>query len=267
MIRMWYHPLRNLITPHGDRKPCNVARELTVIASFSLPLMGIENTRRRCGRSPEQTGSLPLMGIENTVKAGRRRDAGGDSLPLMGIENQCPVVSGTIAANGSLPLMGIENVPAGLLSTAIKGTSLPLMGIENFAEAGGSNNLDLDNSLPLMGIENLRRRPVADTGWSDLITPHGDRKPAPATAAAQQPTKAHYPSWGSKTPDPSRSPKGRHQTHYPSWGSKTSAMIRSPPRHNTTHYPSWGSKTFLLAAYPASVAHSLPLMGIENSRK
>ena len=145
------------------------------------------------------------------------------------------------------------------------GFSLPLMGIENDAARATAVTRD-DGSLPLMGIENRE---------------HRHRRPgAPA---------AHYPSWGSKTLRIPRSRPTRETAHYPSWGSKTTSTspIRIAPSGSL---PLMGIENAVAGAgvdtvYPLITPHgdrkqadaghlqvrelltSLPLMGIENTRR
>ena len=62
--RASYSSRRPLITPHGDRKRAPLPGGAAAPGG-SLPLMGIENERRRTATPDGRTSSLPLMGIEN----------------------------------------------------------------------------------------------------------------------------------------------------------------------------------------------------------
>ena len=53
----------------------------------------------------------------------------------------------------------------------------------------------LPTSLPLMGIVNAKQK-TDELDAETLITPHGDRKLAPAPGSATV-SATHYPSWGS----------------------------------------------------------------------
>ena len=97
------------------------------------------------------------------------------------------------------------------------------------------------DSLPLMGIGNPR---VARQGAPvlDLITPHGDWKPA-CGASGRSCARSHYPSWGLETDRPAGLSHAT-SSHYPSWGLETSTRTRIARSQSSD---------------------SLPLMGIGNS--
>ena len=82
--RVRFQPLlaRHLITPHGDRKPPVRVLQLRRARGDSLPLMGIENTKK--DRPSDGAGhvipSLPLMGIEN-IGSGLHDSAAARRLP------------------------------------------------------------------------------------------------------------------------------------------------------------------------------------------
>ena len=77
-----------LITPHGDRKPLDMANILLRWAWLSLPLMGIGNVAPVVlMRNALGIGSLPLMGIGNKSKGCEKCRYSTCSLPLMGIGN------------------------------------------------------------------------------------------------------------------------------------------------------------------------------------
>ena len=105
----------------------------------------------------------------------------------------------------------------------------------------------------------------------ELITPHGDRERCLAIISTRIVFMAHYPSWGSGTPEQSTStadPQTRKDgnslplmgignmlmnpfapaavtSHYPSWGSGTPRSgCWWHYRHVGSHYPSWGSGTY-----------------------
>ena len=54
-------------------------------------------------------------------------------------------------------------------------------------------------SLPLMGIGNHADAHGSRAVGTVLITPHGDRKPAPDRRLIGAAARTHYPSWGSET--------------------------------------------------------------------
>ena len=117
--------------------------------------------------------------------------------------------------------MGIENFTQNDQSSPRRSSSLPLMGIENLeARRLGAEHRAVVVSLPLMGIENLKRE--------------------------------HPSYWRTD------------EAHYPSWGSKTPQNAETDTSETYAHYPSWGSKTSTRQAGATSGCASLPLMGIEN---
>ena len=143
------------------------------------------------------------------------------------------------SGQSSLPLMGIGN-------SNERGTTDKFTGLAHYPSWGSETVLDRDgqnvigNSLPLMGIGNgqvfqaVGRRNV-------LITPHGDRKPAPRRIRC-----------------------ATRRTHYPSWGSETTWQPPSAHTEATSHYPSWGSETGRAKRISRTRWSSLPLMGIGN---
>ena len=216
---------------------------------------------------------------------GRRED---DSLPLMGIENDCAGCEARSATRFSLPLMGIENSRWPLTMICWRSCSLPLMGIENVRclhqrEVHGSELITPHGdrkhassalaasrpflaSLPLMGIENLFVAARVSTSAS-LITPHGDRKLVGAVGEGYRLRDLITPHGDRKPRIPVDIEAPDPVTHYPSWGSKTRPIISSarPPR--TLSLPLMGienSRRTIFSIRPFS--SSLPLMGIENAR-
>ena len=92
-----------------------------------------------------------------------------------------------------------------------------------------------------MGIGNASYATEATDTITDLITPHGDRKPPRSRRSRSPPAKLITPHGDRKHRRPAR------------WR-----------RWPCTHYPSWGSETpgTLITVNPGDV--SLPLMGIGN---
>ena len=207
----------SLITPHGDRKPSDIVT-FTDTEEGSLPLMGIENGRARCGGRSAPLGSLPLMGIENRRSCSRRQRCRLTSLPLMGIENRSTRCCERAGFSTHYPSWGSKTVVAAVAALPCDRLITP-HGDRKLRRADrqrrprdrahypswGSKTADADIlcgecwiSLPLMGIENLRRR-----------------------AAPWRPDRPHYPSWGSKTRRRRLPVRCLRSAHYPSWGSKT----------------------------------------------
>ena len=101
-----------------------------------------------------------------------------------------------------------------------------------------------DCSLPLMGIENLSAEYRAWRDRTQLITPHGDRKPAALRLLAC--------CW--------------RPSHYPSWGSKTDVGAGVADRAAVNSLPLMGIENASTAYRWSPASSSLPLMGIENLR-
>ena len=196
--RVRYCVLVRLITPHGDRKRGHNDWAWPG-RGCSLPLMGIGNSVHTM-QDAQHSASLPLMGIGNktgvsTMPALRRKthypswgsETGSGSFdysrirrthyPSWGSETKMRSCTAWTDADGSLPLMGIGNCLFRLPGKQVIRVSLPLMGIGN----------------PCHGIDII----LVDIM---LITPHGDRKPRNSTVQSPGFMYAHYPSWGSETP-------------------------------------------------------------------
>ena len=73
--------------------------------------------------------------------------------------------------------MGIVNALSGRASMMLRENSLPLMGIVNGSMCWYCAATAV-SSLPLMGIVNRDHDAQTASRWSQLITPHGDRKRA-----------------------------------------------------------------------------------------
>ena len=187
--------------------------------------------------------SLPLMGIGNArVVAQARRPAICLITPHGDRKRQtAPRIARSVSYCHSLPLMGIGNFRARSVMTEMtRASHYPSWGSETIVPVGRVR--PAMSSLPLMGIGNLvpaRPRIVAH----QLITPHGDRKPADGG----QQRDAHRDLI---TPHGDRKPDCGHPT----------------PRHRcASHYPSWGSETQEVPQSDGTIAtFSLPLMGIGN---
>ena len=209
---------------------------------------------------------------EITSTTVRRSSAGRGRSPSVPPQQKPEHSSGDAASLSSSPLKGIGHTSLPMPATFIPSFSLPLMGIGNRQGVLRPRVRDRHRvSLPLMRIgthdQALRPRLLI----LDLITPHGDRKPAwrrrRAMPAPSRPP--HYPSWGSETctthgtrratssslplmgignvhpgsPDGSRRANQLITPH----GDRKLAGRRSGPRHDASrprsHYPSWGSET------------------------
>ena len=296
---------RDLITPHGDRKPSADAG-IAAGERGSLPLMGIGNGHGGSNartfvdglitphgdRKPRRMSppisriprSLPLMGIGNCTGDRRGSRGGAPHYPSWGSETSRRHSASHPARELITPHGDRKRALAEALEASVE-RSLPLMGIGNSVQSA-SYPANSTVSLPLMGIGNPTARP-----------------PSPSTA------RAHYPSWGSET-IVIHAPGGDADDSLPlmgignnPWSNRTGNPLISlplmgignpPPRRSSRaptppHYPSWGSETDRLAGGPGLAVElitphgdrkradvcrfarhhsfSLPLMGIGNRHR
>ena len=168
-----------LITPHGDWKPLEISRTEEQ-SLYSLPLMGIGNTRGEDGTIQVEHFSLPLMGIGNSTLRDRGLAVSGGSLPLMGIGNPVQLVVVVKLVNLITPHgdwkrdRGCEHTAAvGALITPHGDWKQPLL---------RSQLLSKRSHYPSWGLETVRCR-LCVAPVHGLITPHGDWKRAPRGTA------------------------------------------------------------------------------------
>ena len=166
-----------LITPHGDRKPVWGIGEGRHLMP-SLPLMGIGNMLTLRPGFHIRNFSLPLMGIGNKGVISRISRTGeplitphGDRKPARLTGRYGRICLLLITPHGDRKPRRLRGLPRG------RPVSLPLMGIGN-PDSRRSVSARRLRSLPLMGIGN--------GCWRACYGGH---------------ETAHYPSWGSKTPE------------------------------------------------------------------
>ena len=230
---------RDLITPHGDRKPVSPVSS-TTCCPISLPLMGIENI---LVVHRDDSAGLGLI-----TPHGDRKPAGPGGGPV------APATA-LITPHGDRKHDDERHH---------KGDDQNLItphGDRKHQCTAGRTPPGGRFSLPLMGIENRyqawpRERPSHYPSWGSKTRYRGAR---PA-----QPSTTHYPSWGSKTCRWPAVRPSRLLSHYPSWGSKTGHQRQGALALRAPHYPSWGSKTLVggIGAGLRDRLISLPLMGI-----
>ena len=143
-----------LITPHGDRKLTSAARSDSV-AHFSLPLMGIGNLR---GAEVDRAGAGHLI----TPHGDRKLDL---------LVRQPPTALMLITPHGD------RKRAATASANRFHADSLPLMGIGNAARALGLREVPVHAHYPSWGSE-TKTNSLCKEKYDELITPHGDRKPA-----------------------------------------------------------------------------------------
>ena len=184
--------------PHGDRKPACVRCRTPRVGGAHYPSWGSKTPpSARCWGAGRQRLITPHGDRKRDVPA----RSGLEVPPLITPhgDRKLNAQQRLLAMhNISLPLMGIENVVTEVLGSTAPDNSLPLMGIENHWPT--ICHRYSSGSLPLMGIENEQNVAQHDVAGG-LITPHGDRKRG-GTCPRVTADTAHYPSWGSKTPDP-----------------------------------------------------------------
>ena len=262
----WSHR-GQLITPHGDRKPCRRTVRRGLPAASHYPSWGSETAGSAVGGAGAAAAHYPSWGSETMY--GRSSTHGTTpSLPLIGIGNCGSARRTGRPRSPHYPSWGSET-PAPLPFTHRSAVSLPLMWIGNYARPCHHHECD-------------RRA---------LITPHGDRKPAVAPLHRLRcRSGTHYPSWGSETCHHTlmrQSCSPRVTISLPLMGignccTRSSMLLplrlitphgdRKPPAGadrlsapvHQAHYPSWGSETpsDQCSCAPCVSVYSLPLMGI-----
>ena len=253
-----------LITPHGDRKLLSTGGGKTVVAGDSLPLMGIENYRRRRLQRVCTTLSLPLMGIENVVagdgQCGRLSQLitpHGDRKRQRGSRARCRSPPSHYPSWGSKTGPEHRAVDAeryGLITPHGDRKLAPpqterLHGLTHYPSWGSKTvralrlcaERDL-YSLPLMGIENTGSPTTACWSSSSSLPLMGIENRGHHPPGARRHHGLITPHGDRKRAGEARSQPWR-LAHYPSWGSKTPATIRCRLPYRRPHYPSWGSKT------------------------
>ena len=230
-----------LITPHGDWKP---------------PSQG--------GPIPYRTPSLPLMGIGNALWLSCCCGRVSTSLPLMGIGNPTAASWGTRLPL-SLPLMGIGNAGGRAGGGGAHGLITPHGDWKRRQRRRRGRRL-IGSHYPSWGLETRAGREFPVTKFFLLITPHGDWKPRRDSGRPPSISTPHYPSWGLETRGWWRLAIRPCGPHYPSWGLETQCSAAAGSCRWWAHYPSWGLETSINSSLHALIKHSLPLMGIGNSR-
>ena len=146
----------------------------------SLPLIGIGNVHERSVRdAPRKRELITPHGdrkrsTRNTAR--QRRQPCSPHYPSWGSETTYRRGVTRDLDRASLPLMGIGNTDIRKDDGHTASVSLPLMGIGNSRRAASSSAGSTPH-YPSWGSETRQGHPPRQ-GGADLITPHGDRKPA-----------------------------------------------------------------------------------------
>ena len=234
-----------LITPHGDSKRAKAGwrsgSEPQPVSHY--PSWGFETAHRH---------TLPLIANSLITPHGdsKPRWANGEGAhyrnsahyPSWGFETSGSSIGGGLPSSTHYPSWGFETTPDAS-DPGVCRPSLPLMGIRN-ASRPRDETRSTPSHYPSWGFETEPR--VADGHVHvDLITPHGDSKPA------------------------RRSPHVRRSGQrgsLPLMGIRNSNATITQWPSARAHYPSWGFETFSVLAQCPIDALSLPLMGIRNRR-
>ena len=273
----------DLITPHGDRKPerrwphrpASAAHypswgsETTApearsaeAARTSLPLMGIGNSYRRCGRSRPTRTHYPSWGSETRQSVGSEERDRFRLITPHGDRKRgraCPWGS---APTSSLPLMGIGNRAYSPGYSSGYASHYPSWGSETRRSSVDTPRALV--SLPLMGIGNVLDPELARRRLLGLITPHGDRKPPRSRPSTEGPYP-HYPSWGSETLVRFRRLVSDDSLITPHGDRKLDRDLIEVGRLNAS-LPLMGIGNPLPATLTSEGWTSLPLMGIGNHK-
>ena len=103
------------------------------------------------------------------------------------------------------------------------------------------------------------------SGNPELITPHGDRKPRRWRASsAKALCSSHYPSWGSKTGVRARIRRSTSLTSLPLMGIENQPIVQRDAVDMVLITPHGDRKHGAARRRRADPNNSLPLMGIEN---
>ena len=136
----------------------------------SLPLMGIDNTRRRPAEARSRRSHYPSWGSITRCVHVAESGSARTHLPLMGIDNRPSLAGNSHHLASHYPSWGSITITRSRQSS-VSQSSLPLMGIDNLVVL--RLKAPSSRSLPLMGIDNP---PLACVPTLfRLITPHGDR--------------------------------------------------------------------------------------------
>ena len=173
-------------------------RSMRSSATSSLPLMGIENRWRASSAKALCSSHYPSWGSKTVMFTHPTGPVGVPSLPLMGIENgqesrpgaqQHPLITPHGDRKPHIPSTfrpaqrrlitphGDRKPLADLLPVVRLEHLITPHGDRNLGAAFGVSRTMVGHSLPLMGIENDGTLWLRYAG-NELITPHGDRKPA-----------------------------------------------------------------------------------------
>ena len=163
----------------------------------SLPLMGIGNGCPPAAKLAFWTPHYPSWGLETCLKSIACHPSTPTHYPSWGLETQAES-SPVHRPEPHYPSWGLETRPARGRGRRGRGPHYPSWGLETGTAAVLRPGIRAC-SLPLMGIGNAPRW-TCKKPCPNLITPHGDWKPAPAPPPpAGRFRSSHYPSWGLET--------------------------------------------------------------------
>ena len=196
--RTWTRPTDRLITLHGDRKlPLG-----SWVNSCLTVLITPHGDRKQLGGGPIYLGFYGLITPHGDRKPSGSRYRGTTTptahYPSWGSETQESATGALDPVDSSLPLMGIGNDEHVKIVARGPRPHYPSWGSETYPLRHGA-------------------------AVSQLITPHGDRKPLPGLGAHKRGAARSLPLMGIGNTLPSHPHHWRAAPHYPSWGSETRA--------------------------------------------